>query len=672
MNGIAVSDFRNITLMGHTGCGKTTLIDALLFKLGLNDRQGSVSAGSSMADYTDEEKHRKITAYAKPFMANFKSAAGKKFGLCCTDTPGFMDFYGQVISACRSTETAVIVIDASAGLQVGTHRTWKYAEKQGMPKAIIITGLDKENTSFQKTIDAIQQNLGSKCVPVTIPTSDGKNVIDVFDPKAGPEAESIKNQVSELAAETDDKMIEEFLAGQPLTAEELSSGIKNAVKKGTLVPIFVCMPLKSIGLNELLEGIANYLPSPADLPAKDAEGKAIPTDADGPMSAFVWRTINDPFVGHLAFVRVLGGTLKADSEIYNATKDQKEKIGNLVIVNGKKTQNVTSATAGDIVALPKLKLTSMNDTLCDIGKKVICPPMTFPGQVMFMAVVAKSQTDEDKIGVALAKITEEDPTMKVFRNTETKETIISGLGDVHIDLAAEKMKIRSHVEVVLSTPKVPYRETITGTGEGHCKHKKQSGGRGQYAEVYLKVSPKHDDSPDWFVDDIVGGVIPGNFVPACQKGAAEAMIHGPLASYTVTHVKVSVYDGSYHDVDSSEIAFKIAAGRAFKDAMMKAKPVLQEPLMTIKVSIPEQYLGDINGDLNHKRGRIMGMETAGGIHIITAVVPQAELFHYVAELRSITAGQGTFETEFCRYDVVPSNIAQKVIASAVKHKEEED
>ncbi|MBN1556683.1 MAG: elongation factor G [Lentisphaerae bacterium] len=659
--------------MGHTSSGKTTLIDALLHKLGANDRMGSVDAGTSTADYTDEEKARKITVSAKPFTADYQ-AGGKTTRMVMIDTPGYQDFYGQVICAAHATETAVIVVDASSGVQVGTRRAWRCAENRGLARAVVVTGLDKENTDFEKTLEGIQTALGKACLPVGLPLPDG-SVADVLG-QAAPEAaagrvEEARSSLVDLAAETDDALIEKFLGGETLSADELAGGLRRAVLHGSLTPVFVCQPLTGAGLEALLEGAARLFPAPGESAIKDADGNTVAAGEADPLCARVWRSVNDPYVGQLSFVRVFGGTLKSDSEVLNAGRGQKERVGGLLRVNGKQQDSVDQAVPGEIVALAKLKATGLGDTLCGVGQSIMLPAMRFPSPVTFQAVTAKTQADEDKIGTALARVCEEDPTLEVERNTETRQMVLKGLGDVHIDVAVSHMKRRSNVDVLLETPKVAYRETVTAQGEGHYKHKKQSGGRGQYGEVYLRVDPKAPEDEDWFVDAVVGGVIPGNFMPAVQKGLVEGMRSGAVAGYPVTNVKITVYDGSYHDVDSSEIAFKIAAARALKEGLSNAKPVLLEPIMTVRVTIPDAHMGDVNGDLNQRRGRIMGMQPEAGMQVITAEVPMAELFRYAAELRSMTGGQGSFEMEPARYEVVPQMVAQKVVAETQREKQED-
>lgn len=677
MKDVPVSDKRNIALLGHTHSGKTTLLDALWFKLGLNDRLGSVDNGSSVADYYDEEKGRKITLFSKSFSANFTTAGGKTVSLCFTDTPGYMDFFGQMIAAVHVADAALIVVDAVGGIQVGTHRAWKCCNQQGIKaRGFVITGIDRDNGNYARVLASIQATFGPQCVPVEVPLAGGAGVVDALAAADVPavaqeEVEAEKAALIERAAETNDALIEKFLGGEELSPDEIARGLVDAVATGVIMPVFACAAPKGVGLTELLEEIARLFPGPDRLSRKTADGAVIGTGEDDPFVGQVWRMVNDPFAGQLTFVRVMGGTLRADSELYNATKKQKERVGAMLLVNGKKQEPVTKATAGDIVAIPKLKFTGLGDTLCAIGHTAVCPPLKFPKPVAMQAMKGKTQADDDKLGTAAQRVCDDDPTLHMERNTATHEMVLMGLGDVHLDVAVDLMRSRSHVDVLLSTPKVPYRETVTALGEGHYKHKKQSGGRGQYGEVYIKVQPKRDTAEDWFEDAVVGGAIPRNFIPAVQKGLVEGMTSGALAGFPVADVKVTLYDGSYHDVDSSEIAFKIAASRALKDGMLKARPVLLEPIMSVKVFVPDHYLGDINGDLNHKRGRILGMETEDGLQVILAEVPQAELFRYAAELRSITAGQGTFEMEFSRYEQVPGNIAQKVVAEAMKDKKHE-
>ena len=671
MKDIPIADVRNFVLVGHTGSGKTSLVDALLYKLGVNDRLGNPGDGTSAADWTDEEKNRKITVWAKPFDAVWRPKGGKALRLAMLDTPGYADFYGQVVAATSVADAAVLLVDATAGVQVGTVRSWKRCEALNLPRAIVITGLDKENADFDATVAALQDVWGARCEVVTFPTADKKGVVDALSAAGGP-ADEIRAKLTDVAAESSDDLIEKVLGGETLTADELSGGLRASVAQGKFIPIFAVMARQSVGLDELLSGFARLMPSPADRPAKDAAGNAVDPSATAPLVAQVWRSINDPFVGQLTLARIWGGTLREKSEIFNATKEQKETVGTFYFLNGKKQETVPEAQAGDVVALAKLKATGLNDVLCAPGKPVQLPPIVFPNPVVSFAVHPKTQGDEDKLGQGLHRVAEDDPTLHVQRNDETHELIITGIGDVQIDAAMDRMKTRSKVEVTLSTPKVAYKETVTAKGEGHYKHKKQSGGRGQYGEVYLRIEPMKPGVEHWFVDGIVGTSIPRNFLPAIEKGLVEGMTRGAVAGYPVVNTMVTVYDGSSHDVDSSEIAFKIASRTAFKDGMSKARPVLLEPIMNIRVTIPGEFMGDCTGDLNHRRGRIMGMESEDGMQVIVAEVPQAEVFKYSSELRSMTGGRGSFEMSFNRYDVVPANVAQKVVAEAAKNKQAEE
>jgi elongation factor G len=668
MKDIDIADVRNVALVGHTGSGKTTLVDAILYKLGVNDRLGQPADGTSAADWTDEEKDRKISIWAKPFTATYKTHGGRKMNLVLTDTPGYADFYGSMVGATAVADSALLVVDAAAGIQVGTNRAWRRCEALGIPRGIVITGLDKDNVSFESTLARIQEVWGKRCVPVELPTHDRHAIIDLLEDQIPDElkdeAELARNTLEEDAAEEDDAYLEKYLSGEHLTPDELRAGLRVAIKRCHLVPVFETEALQGIGIEPLLEEIYRLFPSPLDREYKDADGQVVDVRPDAPFCAQVWRVVNDPFVGLLTFLRIYGGTLKADSEITNSTKGQKERIGFVHLVNGKKTESIAGAHAGDVVALAKLKCTAANDSLCAMGKNIRFAPIEFPHPVMSLAVTPKTAGDDDKIGIGLQRVAEEDPTLRVERNTETKELILAGMGDIHLDTAVARMKKRSNVDVLLNTPKVPYRETITAKAEGHYKHKKQSGGRGQYGEVYIRLEPMAEGSGEWFEDALVGTNVPRNFLPAIEKGLLEGMNRGSLAGYPVVNTRVVIYDGSHHEVDSSEIAFKIASMRAFSEGMAKARPVLLEPIMNVKIMVPERYMGDITGDLNHRRGRILGIGNEDGMQVIEADIPQSEVFRYSSELRSLTQGQGSFEARFARYDIVPSNVAQKIIAAS--------
>jgi elongation factor G len=675
MKDLPVAQTRTIAIVGHTGSGKTTLLDALLFKLGASDRLGSPAAGTSAADWNDEEKERKITIWSKPFTARYEARDGKPVNFVFIDTPGYADFVGQLTAATAVADAALVVIDAASGIQVGTTRAWRRLEALNLPRGIVITGLDKENVDFNAVLARIQDVWGRKCAPIEIPTRDRRRIIDIIEgqipDEIANEAEQAISVLEEDAAEEDDALLEKYLGGEHLTHDELVAGLRVAVRRGHLVPVFEVEPLQGIGVSELLEELYHLFPSPLDREIKDADGRAVDPSPDAPLAAQVWRSVNDPYVGQLSFLRIFGGTLRADSELYNVNKGQKERIGFVHVVNGRKDISVTEAHAGDIVALPKLKFTQNGDTLCAPGASIRFAPIEYPRPVMSVAVAPKSAGDDDKISIGLQRVAEEDPTLRVERDKETKELILSGMGDIHLDIAVGRMKKRSNVEVVLSTPKVPYKETITAPAEGHYKHKKQTGGRGQYGEVYIRLTPMSPGETEWFEDALVGTNVPRNFVPAIQKGLLEGMSRGVLAGAPVVQTKVTIYDGSHHEVDSSEIAFKIAAARAFTDGMKNARPVLLEPIMNVRITVPDQYLGDVTGDLNHKRGRILNITAEAGLQVIEAEIPQAEMFKYSSELRSLTHGQGSFEAAFARYDTVPNHVAQKVIADAQKNKQAE-
>lgn len=674
MKGMPVSNVRNFAILGHTGSGKTTLVDALLYRFGVTERKVGPETGTSLADYTDEERERKISVWAKPMDGLCKSSSGEAYRMVMIDTPGYADFAGQTLAALEACDTVLVAVDATAGLQVGSHRAWRLAEKAGKPRAVVITGLDKENADAASVLDSIREAWGVRCLPAGLVADGGRKVQDIFSKAAesDADAEALRGPFLEAAAETEDALLEKYLSGEALSAAETAKGLRAAVNGGGLFPVFFVSSKTEAGLAELCEGIVRFFPSPLDRAHTDADGQPIDPAPTAPFVGFVWRTIVDPFVGHLSLVRVLGGTLKPEGDIQNATRGQKERLGLLLYLNGKKQDPAAECQAGDVVAIPKLKHTALNDTLCAVGATARLAPVVLPNPVVFFAVSAKTQGDEDKLAVALSRVAEQDPTLHVERHAATHEMVLAGMGDVQINIAVENMKRASRVEVELRTPKVAYKETITGRAEGHYKHKKQSGGRGQYGEVYLRVAPLASGDAEWFENAVVGGTIPGNFIPAVQKGLVEGLQRGALAGYPVENVKVTVYDGSYHDVDSSEVAFKIAGSRALRDALGKAKPMLLEPIMKLRVRIPDQCMGDVTGDLNHKRGRILGMDSEDGMQVLVAEIPQAEVFQYSSQLRSVTGGRGSFEMEFSRMDTVPSNVAQKIIAEAQKHQQEEE
>lgn len=669
-----VSAVRSFAILGHSGSGKTTLTDAIAFALKINDRLGLVSNGTSVSDTADEEKARKISIFASSFMGR-REVDGRAYRLVFTDTPGAPGFYGQMRGAVRAVDFAVITVDAASGVQVGTRRAWRTCKSHGLASiAFAVTGLDKENADFRKAIASIREAFGNACAPVTVPLGGG--VVNILDAEELPESLSaVKTDLEESAAETDEALMEEYFEKGELPPDTIRKGLHAGIADGSVHPIYCVSPLKGVGVGEMLDSICRLLPAPGSRPFLCGRGRPVAPDPDGPVVAQVWKTSVDPFLGQLSYVRVYSGTLRPGQTLQNNTRPGRpqETVSGLLEVIGKKQSPVQEAGPGDIVALPKLKSTHTGDTLAAAGCDTDMMPIDFPAPVTWAAVQAKTQADEDKLGTALKRLRESDPTILYEKNPATKELVLKGIGDVHLDVAVSLLRSQSNVNVSLSTPKVPYRETVTGRGDGHYKHKKQSGGHGQYAEVYLHIEPLPEGEEKWFVDEIKGGVIPGNFLPAIEKGIVETMAAGPLAGYPVQNVRSRVYFGSFHEVDSSEMAFKIATRNAFREGMMKAKPVLLEPVMTLTITVPEAFLGVVTGDMPHKRGRLVGMEAAeDGMQVITAEAPLAELFRYTAELRSLTGGQGSFTMDFARYETVPANVAQKVIADAEKNRKAED
>lgn len=661
MDGIKVPNVRNFAILGHSGSGKTALTDAIAFKLGLNDRLGSTDAGSSISDTHEEEKIRKMSIFSTSFSAVHKCTDNENYLIVFTDTPGAPGFYGQARGAVRSADFAVIVVDAASGIEPGTIRSWQICTEHNLSAIVFaVTGLDKDNTDYLSTVQAIRETFGKGCCPVTVPMPDGKieNLLDAEEISG--ELGEIRTFLAESAAETSEELMDKYFEEGTLHAAEIRNGLHSGINEGTIHPIYAVAPKSGTGVEEMLNSISRLLSGPGSRPFADILGNEIKADPDGPVIAQVWRTEIDTFVGQLSFIRILSGTLAPGMVLQNNNTGAKETVSAIVSLSGKKQVQLQSAGPGEIVALPKLKDTHTGDALSSAGTDVSLPAIDYPQSAMLVSVHAKTQSDEDKMGTAMKRLQDSDPTISFEKNEETKEIIMKGLGDIHVDVAVALMKSQSNVSVTLSVPKVPYRETVSATGEGHYRHKKQTGGHGQFGEVYLRVMPAAEGDGEWFVNKTVGGSIPGNFMPAVEKGLKEGLLKGSVAGYPVQNVKIEVYDGSFHPVDSSEVAFKIAAARAFREAMAAAKPVLLEPVMTVSITVPEAFMGAITGDLNHRRGRVLGMDMKDGLQIITAEVPLSELFQYPQQLRSLTGSRGSHEMSFARYETVPGQIAKKI------------
>ncbi len=688
-----VEQIRNVVFLGHGGCGKTMLAEAMLFSTKAIDRFGKVDDGTAAMDYDPEEIKRKISISTAVAPLEYRD---HKVNLL--DTPGFFDFVGEVKGAIRATDAACIVACAVSGVEVGTEKAWSHAEEQGLSRIVVINKMDRENANFDNTVKALRDRFGTNLIPLLIPVGAAdkfQGVVDILKNKAfvweggkmsekpvpGDLSDSIEEyrmMLTEAAAETDDDLLNKYLEGQELTHDELLVGVRKGVVAGRIVPVLAGSALKQIGIANILDIIADFLPSPADrgelsgeTPNSKAEEKRKPADNE-PFSALVFKTMADPFVGKLTLFRVLSGTFKSDSQIFNASKGVGERVGQLFILRGKTQEPASELGAGDIGAVAKLQETFTGHTLCDKDKPIVYEPIDFPKPKLSLAVEPKAKGDEDKIGTGLARLTEEDPTFEVRKDTVTHEIVASGMGDLHIEVITSKLHKKFGVEVTLKAPKIAYKETIKGTVKVEGKHKKQSGGRGQFGHIWVEMSPLPAGTGFEFVDKIFGGAVPRNYIPAVEKGMVEAMEKGVLAGYPVVDVRVTLVDGSYHPVDSSEMAFKIAAHLAFKKGFMEAKPILLEPIMNVVVRTPEEFMGDIIGDLNKKRGKILGMEPDGKYQTVKALAPQAELTKYAIDLRSMTQGRADFSVTFDHYEEVPAHQAEAIIAEAKKHMTEEE
>lgn len=684
------SQLRNVALVGHGGDGKTTLTEAMLFLSGGIDRQGRIEEGNTATDFDTEEIKRQIS-----ISTAFAPVEWKDNKINIIDVPGFFDFEGEACSAYYLCDSALILISAQSGLSVGCEKAYEFTKKHNIPRGIFINQMDKENANFKKCLDELKNKFGTAITPLQIPIGDGlnfKGVVDIIDNKAyelsnkkakeipvpaelESEVSSIREAIIENAAENDEELMEKFFGGEELSKDDIIKGLKLGIQSGSAVPVLVGAAAPNLGISLLLDNIISYFPQPGrKVTAKDEKANKdidLEFDSAKPVVAQVYKTVADAFVGKLSVFKVLQGTLSTDKHIINANQEKPEKLGTLYILKGKEKVNADKLCAGDIGAVAKLAHTNTGDTLCEAGSPVICQEVTFPIPSLSLAIYAKKQGDEDKVFSGLYKLAEEDPTCTISKNTETGETLINGMGELHIEIICKKLQNKFHVDAELRDPKIPYRETIRTSAEAEGKHKKQSGGAGQFGVVNIRFEPLHGGDFE-FVNAIVGGVVPREYVPAVEKGLREAMTRGVLAGYPMVGIKATLFDGKYHPVDSKEIAFKSAARLSYKAACAKANPVILEPISKVCVTIPDDYMGDIIGDLNRRRGRILGMNPGDGVQIVEAEVPMSEMFKYATDLRSMTQARGTFTLTFERYDELPGNLASKVIENAKKEDEDEE
>jgi elongation factor G len=651
MKGYTSNNVRNVALVGHGGSGKTTFLEAALLATGVINRLGRVEDGNTVSDYDkmEIEKGYSINLSIVPVEYNKKK-------INFIDTPGYFDFVGEVNSALRACEAAVILVDASAGIQVGTEKAWNSCKEHNIPTFFLINKIDKENVDVDKIVADLKAKFGTSLVVLTEPIEG-----------------DVKEALTEAVAESDEELLEKYFSGEEFTDEEFTRGLTKGIASRFIIPIMTSCALDGRGVKEFLDAILKYAPTPGDHPGyegTDEKGETVTRkcDAGEPVSAFVFKTLVDPFVGKISFLKVISGKVTPGMELYNARAERAEKLSTLFHYRGKTQGEVSIVEAGDIVAATKLQYTQTGDTFCNKASYIQYSAIEFPEPCLFMAVQGKAKGDEDKIGSGIQKLMEEDPSFTIVRNNEMHQILIGGQGDIQIGIITAKLKEKYGVEVELVDPKVAYRETIKGKSDVQGKHKKQTGGAGQYGDVHIRFSPSTEVFE--FSEEIFGGAVPKNYIPAVEKGLRENMEKGPLAGYPVVNIKAVLYDGSYHDVDSNEMAFKIAASLAFKKGIVEANPVLLEPIMRVEITVPEEYMGDIMGDLNKRRGKILGMEPLpdGGQKVI-AEVPQAEMFKYAITLRAMTQARGTFTMKFERYEEVPPHIAEKVIEEAKREEQ---
>ena len=685
MKEYSVDRIRNVVLLSHGGAGKTSLAEAMLYNTGTIKRLGKVDEGTTVSDYDPEEIRRHISVNTSLIPCEWRD---HKVNLL--DTPGYADFVGEMKGATRVADGCIIVVDATSGVEVGTELVWKYADERDLPRLVFINKMDRDNADFGRTLNQLREAFEGNFVPLQLPVGEGEGFEGLTDlvtmkayvgeekeipPELLEKARSFQQALVEAAAEAEDELIVKYLEGEELTTEEIRRGLAAGTKARSVILVLGGSATQVMGSQALLDAIVEYLPSPTEREVRARSPLSgledtLEVSPPSPLAALVFKTFADPYVGKLTYFRVYTGVMESDSRVLNVSRNEEERIGQLFHLRGKEQEAVKSISTGDIGAVAKLQVTSTGDTLCDKDQPLLLPEIGFPRPVYSAAIKPKTKADLDKMGTALARLVEEDPTLRVSREQDTRETILSGMGESHVEIAARRLERKFGVEIETDVPKVPYKETIRSTASAEGKHKKQTGGRGQYGVVQLRLEPLPRGQGFEFVDKIRGGAIPHNFIPAVEKGLKEAIQKGVLAGYPAIDFRAVLYDGKYHPVDSSEIAFKTAASLGFKKAMEEANPVLLEPIMKLAITVPEESMGDVLGDLNSKRARVLGMDQSGGLSVITAQAPLAEIQRYATDLRSMTQGRGYFTMEFDHYEEVPDHTAQEVIARAREEEKE--
>lgn len=691
MGKYSTGKIRNVCLMGHGGVGKTSFAEAALFNAKAADRLGKINDGTTTTDYDPEEIKRAFSINTAIAPLDWKEAK-----INFIDTPGYFDFVGEVNEGIRVADSALILISGRSGVAVGSEQAWSYAKDKGIPVAFFVNKLEDENANFMNVLEGLKSAFGTAVAPFQFPIKeggkllgfvdvvtqkgykyDGANTVPADVPADLTDAiSSVRDILMEAIAETDEELMEKYFGGEEFTDEEVSRAVRHGVKNGSIVPVYLGSAALNVGVTPVMDAIASYFPSPEDsgeaeaIDAKTNEKVMLAVKDDGPLAAVVFKTIADPFVGKLSMFRVYSGVMKSDSTVYNPNKQTNEKIGKICFLRGKKQLETTEVGAGDIGAVTKLSTTVTGDTLCSASKPLILEGIEFPAPVLSLAIAPQAKGDEEKVGSGLRKLEEEDPSFKYLNNTETHQMLISGVGEQHLDVIVSKLKSKFGVSVNLFEPRVPYRETIRKKVKVEGKHKKQSGGHGQFGHVWMEFEPGENEGLT-FEEKIFGGAVPKNYFPAVEKGLRDCIQNGVLAGYPVVNLKATLVDGSYHPVDSSEMAFKVAASIAYKEGLKQAGPVLLEPYGKLEVTVPDSYMGDIVGDVNKRRGRILGMNPiGGGLALVEAEVPMSEMNKYATDLRSMTQARGRFKLEFERYEEAPANVAQVVIDKAKKEAEE--